>query len=117
MRTALVKTVHGEAAAGLPPGSLGERAVEGTAHFFLGLHHMFVGASDKARGHLSTALAIQQEAGDRVGEARSTTALGLTLLIDDEPVPARELSKLRSRSAGWPRTGGVRARRTSISAS
>jgi predicted ATPase/DNA-binding CsgD family transcriptional regulator len=70
---------------------LGERAVEGTAHWFLGLHQMFGGAPDNGRGHLTTARAIQQETGDLLGEARTTAALGFTYLMADEPAPAREL--------------------------
>jgi predicted ATPase/DNA-binding CsgD family transcriptional regulator len=70
---------------------LGERALEGSAHWFLGLHRMFAGAPDKGRGHLARARAIQQETGDLLGEARTTAALGLALLMDHEPAPAREL--------------------------
>jgi non-specific serine/threonine protein kinase len=70
---------------------LGERGVEGTAHWFVGLHQMFGGAPDKARGHLATARAIQQETGDLLGEARTTAALGLTFTMDGEPARAQEL--------------------------
>jgi non-specific serine/threonine protein kinase len=70
---------------------LGERSVEGTAHWFLGLHQMFSGPRDRARGHLVTARAIQQETGDGLGEARTTAALGLSLWMDDKPREAREL--------------------------
>jgi non-specific serine/threonine protein kinase len=70
---------------------LGERAVEGTAQWFLGLHGTFAGAPKEGRGHLATARAIQQETGDLLGEARTTAALGLTFLMADEPAPAREL--------------------------
>ena len=70
---------------------LGERAVEGTACFFLGLHEMFAGAPDKARGHLTSAQAIQRETGDLIGEGRSTAALGLTYFMDGELARAREL--------------------------
>jgi DNA-binding CsgD family transcriptional regulator len=70
---------------------LGERAVEGTARWFLGLHQTFAGAPDQGRGHLATARAIQQETGDLLGEAHSTAALGLTFLMEDEPAHAREL--------------------------
>ena len=70
---------------------LGERAPEGSAHWFLGLHQMFGGVPAEGRGHLSIARAIQQETGDRLGEARTTAALGLTFLMDDEPARAREL--------------------------
>lgn len=71
--------------------ALGERAVEGTAHWFRGLHQLFAGALDKGRGHLSIALGIQQETGDLLGQARTTAALGLTFLMDEDPAPAREL--------------------------
>lgn len=70
---------------------LGERAVEGTAQWFLGLHRTFAGTPDEGRGHLDTARAIQQETGDLLGEARTTAALGLTFLMTDEPASAREL--------------------------
>jgi hypothetical protein len=84
---------RGPDAAGLMTraAELGERAAESAAHLFLGLQHMFVGASDKAGDHLATARAIQQKTGDLVGEARSTAALGLTYFMDDERAHAREL--------------------------
>jgi DNA-binding CsgD family transcriptional regulator len=70
---------------------LGERAVEGTARWFLGLHQMFGGPPEKARDHLTTARAIQRETGDLAGEARTTAVLGLTYFMDDERGRAREL--------------------------
>ena len=70
---------------------LGERALEGTAHWFLGLHRMFAGVPDEGRGHLARARAIQQETGDLLGEARTTAALGFTFLMDQERASAREL--------------------------
>jgi predicted ATPase len=77
---------------------LGDRAVEATAHWFLGLHQVFGDGNDKApgqaaaaRAHLATARAIQQKIGSRRGEGRSTAVLGLTYLIDDEPARARLL--------------------------
>ncbi len=70
---------------------LGERAVVGTAHWYLGLHRMFAGAPDEGRVHLTTARAIQQETGDLLGEARTTAGLGFTYLVGDEPARAREL--------------------------
>ncbi len=70
---------------------LGDRAVEGTARWFLGLHQMFSGAPDKARVHLGAARSIQHEVGDLFGEARTTAAIGLTFLMQDEPARAREL--------------------------
>jgi non-specific serine/threonine protein kinase len=71
--------------------ALGERQVEATARLFLGLHQVFGGAPDKARGHLAVARVIQQETGDLVGEARSMAVLGLSYFMDDEPARAREL--------------------------
>ena len=70
---------------------LGERAVEGSAHFFLGLQEMFGGGRDKGRGHLTTAHAIQEEIGDVLGRARTTAALGLTYWMDGERARAGEL--------------------------
>jgi len=52
---------------------------------------MFAGVPDEGRGHLARARAIQQETGDLLGEARTTAALGLTFLMDQERAPAREL--------------------------
>jgi predicted ATPase/DNA-binding CsgD family transcriptional regulator len=70
---------------------LGERQVEATARFFLGLHQAFGGEPDKARGPLAAARAIQQELGDLIGEGRSTALLGLTYFMDDERARAREV--------------------------
>ena len=70
---------------------LGERAAEAAAHLFLGIQHMFAGAPDKARGHLTTARTIAQETGDLIGEARSMAALGLSYFMDGERARAREL--------------------------
>jgi predicted ATPase/DNA-binding CsgD family transcriptional regulator len=70
---------------------LGERQVEATARFFLGLHQAFGGAPDMARGHLVAARAIQQELGDLIGEGRSMALLGLTYFMDDERARAREV--------------------------
>jgi predicted ATPase/DNA-binding CsgD family transcriptional regulator len=70
---------------------LGERRVEASARFFLGLNQMFSGAPDKARIHLVAARAIYQEAGHLIGEGRSTAALGFSYFLDDEPARAREL--------------------------
>jgi DNA-binding CsgD family transcriptional regulator len=70
---------------------LGERGTEGTAYLFLGLHETMGGASSAGRSHLTTARVIQQETGDRLGEARSTAVLGITYLMDDDPARAREL--------------------------
>jgi non-specific serine/threonine protein kinase len=70
---------------------LGERRVEASARFFLGLNQMFSGAPDKARIGLAAARAIYQETGNLIGEGRSTAALGFSYFLDDEPDRAREL--------------------------
>jgi tetratricopeptide (TPR) repeat protein len=70
---------------------LDERRVEATARLFLGLHQVFVGATEKARGHLAAARAIQQEIGDLIGEGRATAALGLSYFMDEDHARAREL--------------------------
>jgi predicted ATPase/DNA-binding CsgD family transcriptional regulator len=71
--------------------AVGERQVEATARFLLGLHQVFAGAPDKARGHLAAARVIQHETGDLVGEGRSTAALGLSYFMDNDRARAREL--------------------------
>jgi predicted ATPase/DNA-binding CsgD family transcriptional regulator len=70
---------------------LGERRVEATARTFLGLHQVFAGAPDQARGHLAAARVIQQETGDLIGEGRSTAALGFSYFMGGEQARAREL--------------------------
>ncbi len=70
---------------------LGDRRIEGSAHWFLGLQQMLAGAPDKGRDRLATARAVLEEAGDLLGEARTTAALGLTFLMDQQHAPAREL--------------------------
>ncbi|MEA3214267.1 MAG: hypothetical protein QOJ19_423 [Acidimicrobiia bacterium] len=71
--------------------ALDDHSVEGTARWYLGLHGMLGGAADRGRGQLAIARALQQETGDRLGEARTTAAMGLTHLMDGEPARAREL--------------------------
>ena len=59
----------------------------------------------QARGHLTTARAIQQETGDLIGEARSTAVLGLlTRWRVMRPAPVTSWRR-RSRWAWEPRTG------------
>ena len=57
---------------------LGDKAREGAAHWFLGLHALFQGAVEEARERLATARRIQHGVADVLGEARTTAALGLT---------------------------------------
>lgn len=70
---------------------LGERAVEGWAYWFRGLHQMFRGATVEGRGDLTTARDIHREVGDLLGEARATNAIGLSYLMDHDPARAREV--------------------------
>ena len=98
-------------------GELGERGAEAAAHLFLGLQQTIAGPPAKARGHLTTARAIQQEAGDLIGEARCTAVFGLTYAMRVmRPAPVTSWRR-RSRWAWQPRTGGVKVGRTSTSAS
>ncbi|MDQ4041257.1 MAG: hypothetical protein M3141_05860, partial [Actinomycetota bacterium] len=70
---------------------LGEQALEGWAHFFLGLTESLVGGRiEPARDHLAAARALHAETGVRSGWARATANLGLTFLTSD-PDRAREL--------------------------
>lgn len=70
---------------------LGDRAIESTAHWFLGLHQMFSGAPERAREHLNAARKLREGSGDVLWSARTTAALGLTFLMDQEVARAREL--------------------------
>jgi non-specific serine/threonine protein kinase len=70
---------------------LGEPAAEAAAHLFVGIQHLFAGAPDKARGHLTTARTIAEEAGDLIGEARSMAVLGLTYAMEGDTARAHEL--------------------------
>lgn len=70
---------------------LGDRGVAAIAHLFQGLHQMFAGSPREARQHLSMAQALYQQVGDLLGEARTTAALGLTFLMDQNRGRAREL--------------------------
>jgi predicted ATPase/DNA-binding NarL/FixJ family response regulator len=70
---------------------VGDPAVEGSAHWFMGLHQMFAGAPDEARGHFTAARNLHRDVGDRLWDARTTAALGLTYLMGRELDRAREL--------------------------
>jgi len=56
---------------------LGERVLEGWAHFFHGLSATFAGAGEQAHEHLEACRALHRELGVRAGEARATAVLGL----------------------------------------
>ena len=70
--------------------TLGERALEGWARFFLGLGETFVGAIEPGRANLQAARTLHRDLGAR-GEALATAVLGMGFLIDGEPDRAREL--------------------------
>jgi predicted ATPase len=87
---------------------LGDRAAEAAAHLFLGLQHMFSGAPDKGRRHLTAARDISRDTGDLIGQARSTAALGLTHFMGGEPARYRR----RGRASIASSTSGASSRRT-----
>jgi hypothetical protein len=70
---------------------LGERWLEGWAHYWLGLTETFDGAIEPAREHLEATRALHDETGATSGWRRATALLGLTFLMGKDPVRAREL--------------------------
>jgi non-specific serine/threonine protein kinase len=70
---------------------LGERALDGWARVFLGLTEALAGAIEPARQHLETGRALLEGGGVPRGWAIATAALGLTYVMTDEPLQAREL--------------------------
>ncbi|HEX2110255.1 MAG TPA: DUF4062 domain-containing protein, partial [Gaiellaceae bacterium] len=72
-------------------GELGERGLEGWAHWFLGLTETLDGAIEPARKHLETTRTLHEEAGVASGWRRATAVLGLTFLLGSDPDRAREL--------------------------
>jgi non-specific serine/threonine protein kinase len=65
---------------------VGEPVLEAWTRFFQGLTETLAGAFESGREHLGASRALHRELGVRIGEARSTMALGMTFLADD---PAR----------------------------
>ena len=70
---------------------LGEGALQGWAHFFLGLIKGLSGEIEAARVHLEAARAVHGSLGIDVGWARATAVLGVTFLVEGDPVQARQL--------------------------
>jgi predicted ATPase/DNA-binding NarL/FixJ family response regulator len=70
---------------------LGERELEGWAHLFLGLTETLHGRVGDGRPHLDAACELHSRTGRGVGWARATAAIGLTLLMEDDPAGARAL--------------------------
>jgi predicted ATPase/DNA-binding CsgD family transcriptional regulator len=72
-------------------GEVGEPVLEAWTRFFQGLTETLAGASEQGREHLEVSRALHRELGIRIGEGRSTMALGMTFLTDDDPADARQL--------------------------
>ncbi|HKB33271.1 MAG TPA: LuxR C-terminal-related transcriptional regulator [Candidatus Dormibacteraeota bacterium] len=70
---------------------LGEDALQGWAHFYLGLIKGLSGEIDAARAHLQASRAVHGSLGIGVGWARATAVLGVTFLVEGDPVRARRL--------------------------
>src|SRR5258708_11980169 len=70
---------------------LGEDALQGWAHFYLGLIKGLSGEIDAARAHLEASRAVHGSLGIGVGWARATAVLGVTFLVEGDPVRARPL--------------------------
>ncbi len=70
---------------------LGEEALQGWAHFFLGLIKGLSGEIDAAREHLEASRAVHGRLGIGVGWARATAVLGVTFLVEGDSVRARQL--------------------------
>jgi predicted ATPase/DNA-binding CsgD family transcriptional regulator len=68
-----------------------ERALEGWALVFLGLTETLAGAIEPAREHLGTGRAQLAGLGVPRGWAIATAALGLTYVMTDEPLQAKQL--------------------------
>jgi non-specific serine/threonine protein kinase len=70
---------------------LGEDALKGWAHFYLGLIKGLSGEIDAARAHLETSRAVHGSLGIGVGWARATAVLGVTFLVEGDSLRARQL--------------------------
>jgi non-specific serine/threonine protein kinase len=70
---------------------LGEDALQGWAHFYLGLIKGLSGEIDAARLHLEASRALHGGLGIGVGWARATAVLGVTFLVEGDSVRARQL--------------------------
>jgi predicted ATPase/DNA-binding CsgD family transcriptional regulator len=72
-------------------GEVGEPVLEAWTQFFQGLSETLAGALEQGREHLEVSRALHRQLGIRIGEGRSTMALGMTLLTDNDPAHARQL--------------------------
>src|SRR5258708_27970528 len=70
---------------------LGEDALQGGAHFCLGLIKGLSGEIDAARAHLEASGEVHGSLGIGVGWAGATAVLGVTFLVEGDPVRARQL--------------------------
>jgi predicted ATPase len=70
---------------------LGERTLEGWAHWFLGLTAALDGHVEPARRHLEATRELHGESASSGGWRRATAVLGLTFIIGNEFARAREL--------------------------
>lgn len=70
---------------------LGEDALQGWAHFYLGLIKGLSGEIEAARVHLEASRAVHSSLGIGVGWARATAVLGVTFLVEGDAVRARRL--------------------------
>jgi len=70
---------------------LGEEALQGWAHFFIGLIKGLSGEIEAARVHLEASRAAHRSLGIGVGWARATAVLGVTFLVEGDAVRARRL--------------------------
>jgi predicted ATPase/DNA-binding CsgD family transcriptional regulator len=70
---------------------VGEPVLEAWTRFFQGLTETLAGAFESGREHLEASRALHGELGVRIGEARSTMALGMTFLTEHDPARARQL--------------------------
>lgn len=69
----------------------GDPVLEAWTRFFQGLTETLAGAEHAGRAHLEAARALHRELGITTGEGRSTMALAMTFLGDEDPERGREL--------------------------
>jgi non-specific serine/threonine protein kinase len=70
---------------------LGEPVLEAWTRFFQGLTETLAGSHEPGRQHLEAARSLHRELGLRTGEGRSTMALAMSYLTEEESERGREL--------------------------
>ena len=70
---------------------VGDRVLEAWTRFFQGLTETLAGATQAGREHLETARSLHRELGLRTGEGRSTMALAMSYLNEEDAGRGREL--------------------------